>query len=117
VLPATAFSYQRNGAAHAVVAGVDPEVAEQLKRRQGGGPRLALVAATPTLGGEAGAAGPLAVVTLQVQQAGTPALGADQRPFGRDLGRRGIGQVAQHLPADRRVGVEQPVEHSHRSPT
>ena len=68
----------------------------------------------PRLAGEAGRherpAGPLAVRVAMREQPRAPALGLDagalRRPFG--LGR--VHQVAQHLPADRRVRVEQPVD-------
>ena len=43
----------------------------------------------------------------------TPAL----RAFGRDLFRARPGQIPQHLPADRRVRVQQPVDDGHHSPS
>jgi hypothetical protein len=40
----------------------------------------------------------------------TPALRGDARPLGRDDLRRCLSEVARDLPADRRIGVEEPVD-------
>jgi hypothetical protein len=56
---------------------------------------------------------PLAVVALEVEQPGTPAIGGHPRPLGRDeLGRR-LGEVTQRLPVDGGIGIEQPLHHGH----
>jgi hypothetical protein len=36
------------------------------------------------------------------------------RSLGGDLVGRGIGEIAQHLPADGGVALEQPIDHAHR---
>src|SRR5260370_1280992 len=43
-----------------------------------------------------------------------PPLGLDARRVGGQVPGGGVGAVAQHLPADGRVGVEQPVDHAHQ---
>ena len=60
-----------------------------------------------------GPAAPLAVRLLEREQPGAPALGRDPCPLGGDDVRRLVGQVAHHLPADRGIGVEQPVDDHH----
>ena len=70
--------------------------------------------ATAVAGREAGPARPQPVGVLQPEQPGTPALVLHPPPLGRDLAGRGIGEVAQHLPADGRVALQQPVENVHR---
>ena len=62
---------------------------------------------------EAGPALPQPVAALEREEARTPAFVRHSRPLGIDLVGRGIGQVAQHLPADRRVALEQPFDHVH----
>jgi hypothetical protein len=52
---------------------------------------------------------------LQGQQACTPTLRRHPRTLGRDDLRRRVGKVAQGLPADRGIGVEQPVENGHEA--
>ena len=59
--------------------------------------------------------GPQAVGRLEREQPGAPALGRDPRPLGGDDVRRLVGQVAHDLPADRGIGVEQPVDDGHGS--
>ena len=58
-------------------------------------------------------AAPLAVRPLQREQLGAPAFGGDPGPLGSDDVRRLVRQVAHHLPADRWIGVEQPIEDGH----
>ena len=65
-------------------------------------------------GGEERAALPLAVVALQGQQPGAPPFGRDAGALRRDDFCRRIGKVAQHLPTNGGVGVEQPVQGAHR---
>ena len=113
------------GLAHLVTSRVHPEVAQQEQAVRRGGPGLASrrpsvssplgspSSALGTLGREVRAARPLAVLVPQRQQPGAPALGRHPRPLRRhDLGRR-VRKIPQHLPADRRVGVEQPVQDGH----
>ena len=50
-------------------------------------------------------------VALHGQQPGAHTLGRDSRALGRDLLLGRTGQVAHHLPADRGVGIEQPLRH------
>ena len=45
---------------------------------------------------------------------GAPALVLHACSFGGDLVGRGIGEIAQHLPADGGVALEQPIDHAHR---
>src|SRR5205809_5144519 len=62
-------------------------------------------------------ASPPAIGVLQAEQPCAPAPGGDPCTLGRDLIRRRTCQVPHHLPADRRVRVEQPVNDAHRSPS
>jgi hypothetical protein len=55
---------------------------------------------------EACAACPLAVVAAQREQPGAPTLDWDAGPLGGDLLLRRVSQIAQHLPAQRRIGIE-----------
>ena len=69
--------------------------------------------APPALRREARASRPLTVFTLQRQQAGTPPLDGHARALRCDDPCRGRDQIAQHLPANGRVRIKQPVEHLH----
>ena len=60
-----------------------------------------------------GIAGPQAVRRLEGEESRAPALRRDARPLGRDDLGRLVRQVAHHLPADRGIGVEQPVDDGH----
>ena len=101
--------------------GIQAEVAQQHQRGQGRGPGLAvgevrLDAGPPVVDDaprEARAAVPLAVGIARGEQASRPAFLLDAGPLGRDLLGRRLDEVAQHLPADRRVTVEQPVRDLH----
>lgn len=55
---------------------------------------------------------PTPVVGLGREQAGTPALDANLGSFGVDLVLRGTHEISKDLPADRRVALEQPPQHS-----
>ena len=55
------------------------------------------------------------LVALERQQPRAPTVPCHLRPFGRDRCYRRVREVAQHLPADRRVRVQQPINHRHRS--
>ena len=59
---------------------------------------------------EARASRPLAVFALQRQQSGTPALGGHPRALRRDDLSRRMDKIAQRLPADGGVRIEQPVQ-------
>jgi hypothetical protein len=56
---------------------------------------------------------PLAVRLLEGEQPCAPAFGCHPGAFGRYLAGGRAGQVAHHLPADRRVAAEQPVDDVH----
>ena len=60
-----------------------------------------------------GVAGPPPVRRLEGEQPGAHALGGDPRALGRDDLRGRVRQVSHHLPADRGVGVQQPVDDGH----
>src|SRR2546430_2131311 len=63
-----------------------------------------------------GASIPMAVLRLKGEQPCAPAFVRDARTLGRDLFLRCIGEVAKHLPADRRIGVQQPADAAHPHP-
>ena len=50
---------------------------------------------------------------LEREQPGAPALGRDPRPLGGDDVGGLVRQVAHDLPADGRIGVEQPIDDGH----
>ena len=54
------------------------------------------------------ATAPATVGILASQQLGSPAFRGNARTLGCNLGRIGIGEVSQHLPADSRIGIEKP---------
>src|SRR5262249_18732660 len=54
-------------------------------------------------------AAPLPIGFLEGEQLCAEALSGNSRAFGCDLLRRRIGQVLHHLPADRRVRIQQPL--------
>ena len=100
---------------------IQAEVVQQHQRGQRRGPGLAVrevrfdagppvVADAPR---EARAAVPLAVWVSHGEQAGSPPLGLDAGALGCDLVGRRLSEVAQHLPPNRRVTVEQPVNDLH----
>ena len=72
-------------------------------RRLGGGKRR-------------GAAIPMAVLALKGEQPCAPTFARDARTLGRDILLRCIGEVAKHLPANRRVGIQQPGDVVHHQP-
>ena len=63
--------------------------------------------------GEVRASFPLAVLALQGQHPCTPPLGGDPRPLRCHEVSWRIVKIAQCLPADGVIGVENPVEHRH----
>ena len=113
VLPTAVISDHRDGLPDVVGARIDPEVTQQLEGRQRGGPGLAriLVGVVEVPRREARASRPLAVFALQRQQPGAPSLVGHARTLRRDdLGRR-VDEIAQHLPADGGIRIEQPVQY------
>ena len=62
---------------------------------------------------EARTSRPLAVFALQRQQSGAPALGGHPRALRRDDLSRRMDKIAQHLPADGGVRIEQPAQYGH----
>ena len=62
---------------------------------------------------EACASRPLAVFTLQCEQPGAPSFGGDARALRRDDFCWGMDKIAQHLPANGGVGIEQPSLYGH----
>ena len=58
---------------------------------------------------KAGPVRPQAIRSPHRQQPSTPALVLHPRSLGRHLGLRGVDEVAQHLPADRRIALQQPL--------
>ena len=63
--------------------------------------------------GKAGTAVPQPVGIFDRQEACSPALVLHARSLGGDLVGRGIREIAQHLPPDGGVALEQPVDHIH----
>ena len=113
LLPSAVLPDERDRAASLVTTRVEPEVAQQQQAVGGRSPGLSLFGVLDPRR-EVGAAVPLSVVTLQREEAGAPALGGDASPLGEHLLLRRVRQVAQDLPADRGVRVEQPGERFHR---
>lgn len=54
-------------------------------------------------------AAPLSISGLEGKQLRAPSLSGDSCAFSRDFLRRRMKQIAHHLPADRRVGIKQPL--------
>src|SRR5262249_5980304 len=94
---------------------VDSEITEQLECWQRRGPGLALVLGSPVEATrrEARASRPLTVCALQREQSGTPALGCHSRALRRDDVYRCVDKIAQYLPPDGRVRIEQPIQYGH----
>lgn len=112
--------FERTSSIASLRRGVDAEGAEQVEGRQRGGPWLALalvVTFGPPAAREARATCPLTVLALQGQQSRAPAFGGDARALLYDDVGRCIRQIAQHLPPDSRVRVEQPVHDGHANST
>lgn len=93
---------------------IDPPFPQRVQRPGGGGVGLTLAVigmihrARIRPRGEVRPAGPLAVPILQLQQPGTHPLRRDPRPGRRPHHITLLRQITLHLPAQRRVGVEQP---------
>ena len=121
VLPTAVVSDQRHHAAHPVRARVNPEIVQQLKRWQRGGPwlawelafGLALLIALPALRRKARASRPQPIFVLQAQQSGSPSLTRHPHALRRNNVSRCMREIAQHLPADGRIRIEQPLQYRH----
>jgi hypothetical protein len=91
---------------------IDSEIMQQLKGRQSGNPRLALIFIVPVGAPrrKARASRPLAVFALQRQQSVAPALDDRPGPLSED-GRCGrVNKITQHLPADGGIRIKQPFQ-------
>lgn len=110
VFPAAVLGDERDRVAHRRRGRVKTEDLQSLQsmhRRRPWLPRL-----TAGVGPrETGAAVPQPVDTLQRQKTRPPALPLHPRPLRGDLARRSVGQITQHLPADSRIRLEQPIDH------
>lgn len=97
---------QRNGTRVAIVAEID------IDRPTGkiSAHKLPPFARIET-GGDKRAARPLPVFVLVGEKPGSPALGFHLGTLRHPLRLRGVEQVAHHLPPDRWVGIEKPVDH------
>ena len=102
VLPLHVGADQRKGSPHRFLGRVDPEGAQQLEAGRRRRPF-----------GRVRTAGPGAIGALGSEHGGPPALAGDLGALGRDLLGGRIGQVAHDLPADGRIGVEQPIDDVH----
>ena len=117
MLPPAPVANARDCMADASVVRIDAECVQQFQGRQRRCPRLPLAHRSPVeVPREAGAARPLAVFPLQRQQSGPPTLAGHPRALRfDDLGGR-MDEITQHLPADGRVRVEQPVQYRTHDP-
>lgn len=115
VLPAAVGLNTGDGVADGRRLRIDAKLPEELEGGEGGGPGLAVAFGAPMLamGGEAGAAGPLAIVTLESEELGAPAFGSNAGTLRGEGFGRGGGEVAEDLPADGGIGVEEPVKNGH----
>jgi len=88
---------------------------QQLKCGQRGGSGLAVILGAPIEAPprEASASSPLAIFALNRQQSCAPSLGSHSRALRRDDLTRCANKIPQHLPANRGVRFEQPIENGH----
>ena len=107
VLPPGVVAHERDRATGLrrlrVEAVLDERLQREVRRRPGIEERPALVRPPRPVG----AAIPEPVLTLLGEKSRAPPFGRHARPLRRDIFGRGIRQIAHHLPADRRVTVEQ----------
>ena len=101
--PGAAVAHLADGAAHPIARRVHTEIAQQLERVQGGDPGAR----------HERRAAPVAIGSLQVQQASPPTLRGRTQSLTRHARIRLAGQVAHDLPPDRGIRVEQPVDDTH----
>jgi hypothetical protein len=97
-LPGHAVTGETHRAARLVARGIETHVPQQRQDVHGRVP-----AAVPRR------AAPVTVQSLLRKQLAAPALRRDLGALGGDLVRRRTDQVSHHLPADRRVGIEEPL--------
>src|SRR3954447_16033258 len=117
MLPARVGADQRDHPPRSLARWVQAELAQEVEHVGSRRPRLSLRLPL-TLGEPARkerAARPLTVLVLTRQQPRAPTLGLHPGAFGAPLGLRRAEKVAHDLPADRRIGCEQPVDQ--RNPT
>jgi hypothetical protein len=96
--------------------GIQAPVTQGVEGPGGGGPRLpgalgGLGAVEVEVAGEERSARPLAVGVLEREQTGPEPFGGDPGPGGGPYLLRRARQVAFDVPAQRRVGIEQPIAH------
>jgi hypothetical protein len=82
--------------------GIETEMSQEQQRVGGARPVLRILLSAP-----------LSLVILETEQARSPSLLGNTGSFRRDRFRRRVGQVPHHLPAHRRIGIEQPVRNVH----
>ena len=116
LVPAAVRADKLDGAPRLLRARVEAELPKLRQREAGGGPGLPflLPRALVETGRRERAARPLAVPILAGEERRAPSVGLDPRPLGPPVRLRRIEQVAHDLPADRRIGVEEPVDHRRR---
>jgi hypothetical protein len=114
-VPPDVLAREGDGAACLGAVGVQTEVAQEhervVRRRPCVEERLRLIDPSWPVG----PAVPSAVDALQREQLCAPALDRDACALGGNLGGSGVGEVAHHLPADRGIGVQQPIDDRHGS--
>ena len=99
VTPGHVRADEADGALGLLARGIQPQSPQELEDVERVGPIL-----------REGVAGPEPIRSLERQQPGAPALGGDARPLGGDDRRRLVREVLHHLPADRGIRVEQPID-------
>src|SRR3954447_10928293 len=112
MLPARVGADQRDHPPRSLARGVQAELAQEIDHVGSRSPRLSLRLPL-TLGEPARderAARPLTVLVLTREQPRAPARGLDPGAFGAPLGLRRAQEVTHDLPADRRIGCEQPID-------
>src|SRR5262249_6356592 len=110
MLPTAVLSNARDRTAHLVIAWIDAEVMQSNKAVRRSRPRLPFGQSFSPRG-EQRAPLPLTVLALKGQDPGTPSLGGHASALGCDNLVRLIAEIAQHLPANGRIGIQQPVQH------
>jgi hypothetical protein len=103
-LPAHPVADEVHGPAGFVARRVETELAQQHKGVHRRVPAVVPCRAAPTT-----------IITLERKQALPQALSGDAGALGSDFRRSRTGQIPHHLPADRSVRIEQPIDDSHRS--
>ena len=91
---------------------IQSQLHQQVQSGQRRGPRLPGREVAAKFRREARTAGPLAIGVTRRQQCSPPPLGCNAGPLRPNLSLGRTCQVTQHLPTDRRVAIEQPVQHS-----